>query len=301
MKGFSYLVKEGFRNVWSNRIMSIASVCVLISCLVLTGAAALFSMNVSKLVDEVGESNETIVYIQQGYSQLEAVYVGKEIEKVDNVQSAEFYSKEKAFEQYRSTLGDSLFARIEDRNPLPDSFIVVMDDLSKYEETVAKIQQIKGVDKDTILNRKDFADKMTRISNLVNIISIAVVAALLIISLFIIANTIRATMYSRRFEISIMKSVGATNAFVRMPFLVEGMVLGLISAAISTGVLALVYQGIGMVIENAQSVFRFIPFIEVLPYVAAAFVLFGLFVGFCGGFISIRKYLKMEGNEILGW
>ena len=98
-----------------------------------------------------------------------------------------------------------------------------------------------------------------------------------------------------------MKSVGATNAFVRMPFLVEGMVLGLISAAISTGVLALVYQGIGMVIENAQSVFRFIPFIEVLPYVAAAFVLFGLFVGFCGGFISIRKYLKMEGNEILGW
>ena len=279
MKGFGYLVKEGFKNVWSNRIMSIASVCVLVSCLVLTGAAALFSLNVSKLVDEVGESNETIVYIQQGYSQLEAVYVGKEIEKVDNVQSAEFYSKEKAFEQYRSTLGDSLFARIEDRNPLPDSFIVVMDDLSKYEETVAKIQQIKGVDKDTILNRKDFADKMTRISNLVNIISIAVVAALLIISLFIIANTIRATMYSRRF----------------------GMVLGLISAAISTGVLALVYQGIGMVIENAQSVFRFIPFIEVLPYVAAAFVLFGLFVGFCGGFISIRKYLKMEGNEILGW
>ena len=270
MKGFGYLVKEGFKNVWSNRIMSIASVCVLVSCLVLTGAAALFSLNVSKLVDEVGESNETIVYIQQGYSQLEAVYVGKEIEKVDNVQSAEFYSKEKAFEQYRSTLGDSLFARIEDRNPLPDSFIVVMDDLSKYEETVAKIQQIKGVDKDTILNRKDFADKMTRISNLVNIISIAVVAALLIISLFIIANTIRATLYSRRFEISIMN-------------------------------LALVYQGIGMVIENAQSVFRFIPFIEVLPYVAAAFVLFGLFVGFCGGFISIRKYLKMEGNEILGW
>ena len=176
-----------------------------------------------------------------------------------------------------------------------------MDDLSKYEETVAEIQKIEGVDKDTILNRKDFADKMTRISNLVSIISIAVVSALLIISLFIIANTIRATMYSRRFEISIMKSVGATNSFVRMPFLVEGMVLGLISAVISTGVLALVYQGIGMVIENAQSVFQFIPYIKVLPFVAAAFIIFGLVVGFFGGFISIRKYLKMEGNEILGW
>ncbi len=281
--------------------MSIASVCVLISCLVLTGAAALFSMNVSKLVDEVGESNETIVYIQDGYSQLQAVYVGKEIEKVDNVQSATFFSKEEAFEQYRDTLGDNLFAKIGEDNPLPDAFIVVMDDLSKYDETVAEIQKIEGVDKNTILNRREFADKMTRISELVSKISIAVVAALLIISLFIIANTIRATMYSRRFEISIMKSVGATNAFVRMPFLVEGMVLGLISALISTGVLALVYQGVSVVVEDAQSAFVFIPYIKVLPFVAVAFIVLGLVVGFFGGFISIRKYLKMEGNEILGW
>ena len=301
MKGFGYLVKEGFKNVWSNRIMSIASVCVLISCLILTGAAALFSINVAKMVDEVGESNETIVYIKEGYSQLEAVYVGKEIEKVPNVASARFYSKEEAFEQYRSTLGDSLFSRIEDRNPLPDSFIVVMHDLSQYDDTVAQIQKIEGVDPDTILNRKDFADKLTRISSLVTIFSIAVVSALLVISLFIIANTIRATMYSRRFEISIMKSVGATNSFVRMPFLVEGMVIGLISALIATGALALVYQGVGMVVENAQSMFDFIPYSDVLPYVAAAFTVFGVFVGFCGGFLSIRKYLKMEGNEILGW
>ena len=291
MKGFGYLVKEGFKNVWSNRIMSLASVCVLISCLILTGAAALFSINVAKMVDEVGESNETIVYIKEGYSQLEAVYVGKEIEKVPNVASARFYSKEEAFEQYRSTLGDSLFSRIEDRK----------HDLSQYDDTVAQIQKIEGVDPDTILNRKDFADKLTRISNLVTIFSIAVVSALLVISLFIIANTIRATMYSRRFEISIMKSVGATNSFVRMPFLVEGMVIGLISAIIATGALALVYQGVGMVVENAQSMFDFIPYIDVLPYVAAAFTVFGVFVGFCGGFLSIRKYLKMEGNEILGW
>lgn len=281
--------------------MSIASVCVLVSCLVLTGAAALFSMNVEKMVDEVGDSNETIVYIQKDYSSLEAVYVGKEIEKVENVASATFYSKDEAFEKYRDTLGESLFSRIEDRNPLPDSFIVVMDDLSKYEETVAEIQKIDGVDPDTILNRKDFADRLTRISNLVSLISIAVVAALIVISLFIIANTIRTTMYSRRFEISIMKSVGATNSFVRMPFLVEGMVIGVISALLATGALALVYQGVEMVVENAQSMFTFIPYMSVLPYVIGAFVIFGIFVGFLGGFISIRKYLKMEGNEILGW
>lgn len=301
MKSFGYLVKEGFRNVWSNRIMSIASICVLISCLVLTGSAALFSMNVTKMVDEVGESNETTVYIKDGYSKLEAVYIGKEIEKIDNVESATFYSKDDAVKQYKKTLGDELFDRIEDKNPLPDAFIVVMDDLSLYEQTVEEIQKVEGVDPENILNRKDFADKLTRISSLVNVISIGIVAALIIISLFIIANTIRATMYSRRFEISIMKSVGATNSFVRMPFLVEGMVIGFISAALSVAALALVYDGVGMVVESAQSMFSFIPFTDVVVYVAAAFVVVGVFVGFCGGFISIRKYLKMEGNEILGW
>ena len=300
MKGFGYLVKEGFKNVWSNRIMSLASIGVLISCLVLTGAAALFSLNVSKMVDEVGESNETTVYIKLDYTHLEAIYTGKEIEKIDNVASLTFVSEEQALEQYRKTLGDELFAKIGDRqNVLPHSFIVVMHDLSKYEETVEQIQRIEGVD--SIVNRKDFADKLTRISHLVNIISILVVSALIIISLFIIANTIRATMYSRRFEISIMKSVGATNAFVRLPFLVEGMVIGVISAIIATGALALVYQLVGTVVERAQSLFALIPLIDVLPYVGAAFTFVGLFVGFCGGFISIRKYLKMEGNEILGW
>ena len=206
MTGFGYLAKEGFKNVWNNRIMSIASVCVLISCLVLTGAAALFSLNVDKVVESVGKSNETSVYIKDGYSQLEAVYVGKAIEKLDNVESATFLSKEDAIKQYKSTLGDDLFAEMQGRNKLPDSFIVVMKDLSKYDDTVAQIKKIDGVD--SISNHRELAKKLTDISNLVNMICIAVVCALTIISIFIIANTIRATMYSRRFEISIMKSIG---------------------------------------------------------------------------------------------
>ena len=228
MTGFGYLAKEGFKNVWNNRIMSIASVCVLISCLVLTGAAALFSMNVDNVVESVGKSNETSVYVKDGYSQLEAVYVGKAIEKLDNVESATFLSKEDAIKQYKSTLGDDLFAEMQGRNKLPDSFIVVMKDLSKYDDTVAQIKKIDGVD--SISNHRELAKKLTDISNLVNMICVAVVCALTIISIFIIANTIRATMYSRRFEISIMKSVGATNSFVRWPFLIEGMIIGLISA-----------------------------------------------------------------------
>ena len=298
MKGFGYLAKEGLKNVWSNRIMSIASVCVLVSCLVLTGAAALFSINVAQVVESVGDSNETTVYIKSDVSQLEAVYIGKDIEKVSNVSSATFYSKDEAFKKYKEDLGEELFNKIEDRNPLPDAFIVVMDDLSLYDDTVAQIKKIDGVD--SINDHRELAKKLTDISSLVNVICIGVVAALMIISIFIIANTIRATMYSRRFEISIMKSVGATNSFVRMPFLVEGMVIGLISAAVSTGGIALLYEAV-MGAITSMIPFTYIPLSNVILYVAVAFTVAGVVIGFFGSFISIRKYLKKEGNEILGW
>lgn len=299
MSGFGYLVKEGFKNVWSNRIMSIASIGVLISCLVLTGSASLFSFNVEKVVETIGQSNETNVFIKDGYSQLEAVYIGKEIEKLDNVVSAKFCSKEDAFEQYREKLGEELFAKIEDRNPMPDSFVVVMDDLSLYDQTVDKIMKIDGVD--SVNSHEEIARKLTKISTLVNWICIAVISALIIISLFIIANTIRATMYSRRYEISIMKSVGATNGFVRLPFLVEGIVIGLISALLSTGAISVLYISVMSAIEQFISFFEAVPLSSIILPVGICFVVAGVFIGFFGSFISIRKYLKMEGNEILGW
>ena len=279
--------------------MSIASIGVLISCLVLTGTASLFSFNVEKVVDTIGQSNETNVYIKDGYSQLEAIYIGKDIERIDNVVSAQFYSKEDAFEQYREELGEELFNRIEDRNPMPDSFIVIMEDLSLYDQTVEQIMKIEGVD--SVNSHEEIARKLTKISNLVNWVCIAIISALIIISLFIIANTIRATMYSRRYEISIMKSVGATNNFVRLPFLVEGIVIGLVSALISTGAISLLYVSIMSAIEQFISFFEAVPLESIILPVSLSFVFAGVFIGLFGSFISIRKYLKMEGNEILGW
>ena len=300
MKGFGYLVKEGFKNVWSNRIMSIASVCVLISCLVLTGAAALMSLNVSEMVDAVGQNNEITVYIKEDLSQIEAKYVGRDIEKMDNIKEVIFVPSAEALAKYKEQLGDQLFERLGDRKKvLPDAFRVQMLDLSKYDDTVRQIKALQGVD--TISDRREFAKKLTKVSNLVNIIAVGVVVALIVISLFIIANTIRATMYSRRFEISIMKSVGATNMFVRMPFLIEGMVIGFISAALSTGALALLYNALVNVLVRTDLPIDYIPFARVVVPLMLAFIIVGVLVGFFGGFISIRKYLKKEGNEILGW
>ncbi len=299
MSSIGYLFKEGLKNVWNNRIMSIASVGVLISCLILTGAAALLSINVESIVDSVGQSNETNVYLEDGVTELEAVYIGKDIEKISNVASAEFYSKDDAIEQYKDELGDELFANMQgDDNPLPDSYIVAMEDLSLYDETVEEIMAIDGVEE--VSNHSEIAQRLTDISNLVNLISFGVVLALMIISLFIIANTIRATMYSRRFEISIMKSVGATNSFVRMPFLVEGMTIGLVSAVLSTGAVALLYEGVMAAIQQLIP-FTAVPLGSIILYVALVFVIAGVVIGGAGSWISIRKYLKKEGNEILGW
>ena len=299
MKGFGYLVKEGFKNVYANRIMSIASVCVLVSCLVMTGAAALFSLNVLNIVDEVEKNNETSVYILKEKNDIEAKQIGAKIQEIENVDKVTFVSKHEAVEQFKNTLGDQLFDRIKDEDPLNDKYIVSFKDTEKYEQTVDKIKTIDGVQ--SVPDRRDFARKLTKVSNLVTIVAVCIVAALIVISLFIIANTIRTTMYSRRFEISIMKSVGATNMFVRMPFLVEGMVLGFISAAIATGVLALLYRAASGMVERIDLGISAIPFTSVLIILVLSFIVVGVLVGFFGGFISIRKYLKKEGNEILGW
>lgn len=299
MKGFGYLVKEGFKNVYANRIMSIASVCVLVSCLVMTGAAALFSLNVLNIVDEVEKNNETSVYILKEKNDIEAKQIGAKIQEIENVDKVTFVSKHEAVEQFKNTLGDQLFDRIKDEDPLNDKYIVSFKDTEKYEQTVDKIKTIDGVQ--SVTDRRDFARKLTKVSNLVTIVAVCIVAALIVISLFIIANTIRTTMYSRRFEISIMKSVGATNMFVRMPFLVEGMVLGFISAAIATGVLSLLYRAASGMVERIDLGISAIPFTSVLIILVLSFIVVGVLVGFFGGFISIRKYLKKEGNEILGW
>lgn len=300
MRGFGYLTKEGLKNVWSNRIMSIASICVLVSCLVLTGIASLFSINIGKVVDSVGKTNETSVYIKKDYSQLEAVYIGKEIERLDNVESTTFLPKEEAMEQFKDLINDdALFAEMQDRDPLPDTVVVVMKDLSLYEQTVDQIKRIEGVD--DVSSHTELAKTLTDISNLVNAISLGITLALTIVSIFIIANTIRVTMYSRRFEISIMKSVGATNSFVRWPFLMEGMVIGFISAILATCGVGLLYEVIMTAIQQMLPIFVSIPIMNVIWYVAAAFAVSGVVIGFFGSLISIRKYLKMEGNEILGW
>lgn len=299
LSGFGYLLKEGIKNIWSNRMMSIASVGVLISCLLLTGAAELLSLNVTNAVESIGGTNVTRVFLRQEVTDLDAVYIMDEIARIDNVTDTEFISKDEAIKDYQDTLREDIFEQLlGEGNPLPNSVDVTMEDLAYYDQTVAQITAIDGVD--SLRDTRDIAEKLTSLNTLVSTLSFWIVIALVLISIFIISNTIRMTMYSRRFEISIMKSVGATDTFVRIPFVIEGMVIGLISGALTSALLLLMYDVVMNSVQNIVE-FDFIPYSKVGGWATLAFILAGTFIGAVGSVVSISRYLKKEGNELLGW
>ena len=295
-----YLFKEGVKNAWSNRTMTIASIAVLVSCLLLTGSAVLFSMNLAKAMEVFQGGNSIQVYLDEGLPTLESVKIGEAIKSIDNVENCEFVAKDEAVQSYIDALGgdgDILAGLTGENNPLPDAFRISLKDLSIYEETAQQILSIEGVQK--INDYSEVANKLTRLDTMVKIVAISVVTVLGIVSLFIIANTIRVTMHSRRLEISIMKSVGATNGFVRVPFLVEGALIGCISGLISSGLVALAYNYVMKVISSLMSSFIPLALSTVIPWTILAFVGAGILFGLVGGLISIGKYLNKEGSKVI--
>lgn len=297
-----YLLKEGVRNIWCNRTMSLASVGVLISCLLMTGAAVLFSMNISTAMKSLEGNNSIRVYMKQDVPVLAALKAGDEIRKLDNVESCEFVSKDDAIGNVMGMLGEgdsSLLKGMTGKdNPLPDAFKICMKDLSKYKETAAKIQSIEGVDR--INDYSDIAKKLTDLDHIVTTAGFWIILLLSLVSIFILSNTIRVTMFSRRLEISIMKSVGATNWFVRVPFIVEGVILGLISGALGSVILYLLYSRLTGTLTSI-TLFTPIGIGSLVVPITLSFLGGGALFGAMGGLISISKYLKKEGGDIVDW
>ena len=297
-----YLTKEGFRNLWVNRMMSVASVAVLMACLVLMGTAFMVLVNVESVLNIVEEENIVSVYLDMDATQDEVQKVREEIIKIQNVTKCEFVSKEQAFEEvlekdeFDAEL--ELFRDIE--NPLPDMFEVAMEDENLFDETVTKLEQIDNVD--VVRGSKEITNILIRIRSTISYISIGIIVVLLLISLFIISNTIRITMFNRRLEINIMKSVGATNWFIRWPFIVEGMLLGIISAIVSLGVVWGIYELLESLIYELFGImsreFVAADFKAYALYILAAFVVIGVLSGGCGSFVSIQKYLKERGGVV---
>ena len=301
MKGTSlkYLTHEGFRNVWVNRLMSLASVTVLMACLIIMGAGIMIYFNINNVVDKVQSQNVVMVYVADDASEDETTQIGTSLKGISNVESCEFVPKEVAFqEQIQSMGGDAALFEGFDEIPLPDAYKVTVKDLSQFENTVSQIKQINKVD--SVRENSDLASKLLSLRHAVSIVSVGLVIMLFLVALFIISNTIRITMFSRKLEISIMKAVGATNWFIRWPFMIEGMILGTISGIVSLGVLWGLYAVAEKVFAQTLSLigFSLVPFSGYWWQILLVFVAIGLFTGGFGSLVSMAKYLKVQGGVV---
>ena len=298
---FRYLIKEGFHNTWTNRMMSVASICVLLSCLVLIGSASMIFLNIDSLVQKIENENVIMVYIDDEATDADIDELGIELQNLNNVQKIEFVAKEDAWAEQIATMDEAqaeFFTEQTDEIPLPDAYKVTVKDLEQFTTTVKQIKKLNHID--TVRQNTDLAKKLAKISNGISIISIVIIAVLFAISLFIISNTIKLTVYSRRLEISIMKSVGATNSFVQLPFVVEGVILGIVAGVLSLFAVWGIYE---LAINRFGDVFSSIG-LDPLKFTDYAWIMLGVFVaigivsGVGGSLITMRKYLTKEGSEI---
>ncbi len=299
MKGASlkYLTKEGFRNVWVNRLMSLASITVLMACLVIIGLGSMIYFNINALLDNIESQNVVMVYVQDGVSDEDTTRMGNEIKVMNNVEDCIFVPKEDAFAAQLESMGDdAVLLEGLDENPLPDAYKVVVKDLTMFDQTVSELKAMQNVE--NVRENGDLADKLVSVRKAVTIVIAGMVALLFIVSLFIISNTIRITMFSRKLEISIMKAVGATNWFIRWPFMIEGMVIGVTSSLVSFGLLAGLYQGMIYVFKNMLAIFTPVSFGAYAGWILLIFMGIGIFTGSFGSLISMGKYLKEQGSVV---
>lgn len=296
--GFRYLVKEGCKNVWNNRVMSFTSVGVLTTCLIIVGAAYLITVNVTSIVSYIEGQSEMVVIVDSIPPE-EITALENSIKSIDNIKSYEYISEEQGLNNFKETLeGDSfLLDGFEERDVIPPVFEIKVKDLSKTRETVEQLSKLPGVYKVNASN--EVADTLTYVQSTVNTFGMVLILALAVISLVIISNTIRATIFTRRKEINIMKYVGATNSFIRIPFIVEGFLLGLISATLAFFVVWGSYHYLISAFTQGGSMWLQAAFDSIIPFddlaldLGVFFAATGTLLGMIGSGISIRNHARV--------
>lgn len=292
---FFYLIKEGFRNTWHNRLMALASVGVLVCCLMLTGFAYLIYVNVEQMFQNAYEQNVVAIYLDAGLADSQVKQVGRRLENMSNIDEVRFLSKEEFLAQYGDALLDeTMDSFMGENNPLPDTYIVSMKDLSLFRDTLREIQAIRGVEEASY--DANTAETLSRVRGVSLAVGGGIIVVLLVVSLFIIVNTIKLTVHNRRLEIYIMKSVGATDSYVRFPFVVEGLLLGVFAGGLGYVLIGVLYRAILDNLTFENPLLKLVPFSEQWLPLLVGFLVGGMLVGVCGSAISISKYLRQEGS-----
>ena len=294
INNIGYLLKEGVKGIFKHGFMSFAAVGVTLACLLIIGSFSILVYNVNIMVDELNKTNEILVYIDSELPDAEARSVGTKINKISNVLQAEFVSREEALEAFiedHKEEGEAFAGVVA--GDLRHRFVVTLEDNALMEQTANQIYDIPGVAK--INAEYELAEGFITLQSVLQIVSIGIISVLLVVSLLIISNTVKLAMYDRRDEIAIMKMVGATNGFIRLPFVVEGFTLGMVGAAAAFFIEWGLYDMLIQRIEEIDSLqlFKFVPFEQLLVPMVATFAAAGLFVGVLGSWTSIRKFMDV--------
>lgn len=290
-----YLIGEGFKNTFKNKKSTFSAMLVMCISMIIFGLFFILGENVNHIMETVEDAQAMQVYIKLDATNEEVEKVGKQLEQIEGISKVEFLSKEEGFEQYKEGFGDKGYILDPYKDTLPDSYIVTFTDLKLADEVEAQINQLDNIKNITSSNQT--ISKLIKITQGIRIVTAVILVGLVFGAIFIISNTIKLTVYARRKEISIMKYVGATNSFIRWPFIVEGIIIGIISACISILIVGGSYKLIATNLLASTTIqnmgITFVSFGNMFNMIIIVYLILGIGIGVLGSSISMKKYLEV--------
>ena len=287
------MIREGFRSIKTHGLMSFATVTIIMACLIIMGSVALLSLNINYLIKDLEKQNEVVAFVDDEIEdEEEAKAIGSQILAVSNISAADFVSRSEAMQNYMSKYDKSLMEGI-DETVFRHRFIIHLNDIEKLAQTKEALEGVPGIAR--VRAHQEYADTFVKIRNIVSGVALVLMAILVFVSMFIMSNTIKLATFSRREEIAIMKMVGASNGFIRLPFVVEGLVLGILGGGLGFlaqwGLYDLVTKS--LMESLTGDILQVVPFLPIAPMILAVYLGIGIVIGVFGGVNAIRNYLKV--------
>ena len=288
-----YYCSEGIHSIFTHGFMSFAAVCMIVACLLIMGSFSLVAVNLDNMLGDLEAENEFLAYIDETYTEDQAKALQSQIEAIPNVAEVTFVSRDEALEDFKAGRQDNPLLNDLDGEVLRDRYRIHVDDIELLEQTVKQVEQVQGV-ADTNA-AYEIAQGFVTVRNIAAGVAIVLVSILAVVSLFIIANTTKLAFFYRREEIAIMKMCGATNAFIRWPFIVQGMILGLAGAIVAFFLQWGVYELVSKAViqSNGMSLVTILPFTSLIINILPVFCGAGLLIGVVGSVLAIRKFLQV--------
>lgn len=290
---FRYFFREGISNMFSHGFMSFAAIGATVACLLIMGTFTLVAVNANQQLKDMEKDNEMLAYVDESYTTEQARMLQKEIEAQPNVASATFISREEAMKAFQEKYADETLFQDLDPQILRDRYAVKTVNIQLTGETKAAVEKIKGIA--SVTAYEEISDGLITVRNIATVVCMTLIVILLVVSVFIISNTIKLTTFDRREEIAIMRMVGATNSFIRWPFVYEGFMLGFTGAVIAFLLQWTLYEAVARGVESSDTLqlISVVDFGQLWIPVAATFLIAGIVIGVGGSLSAIRRFLQV--------